>query len=79
MSDKKSANLKVEDGRRMRDEEIFEYGCARMRAKNSAKEGEVWMVRRVRATLVKMVVHGGSLISHKLLRTELEVDGGPKR
>ena len=50
----------------MRDEEIFENGCAGRRAKDSAKEGEVWMVRQVRVTLAEMVVRGGGPISHKL-------------
>ena len=44
MSDKKSANLKVEDGRRMRDEEVLEGSGARVRPKDSVKEGKIGMI-----------------------------------
>ena len=45
---------------------VCDNGCARVRPKNSAKEGKVGMIRGVRATLVKMVTRGDSPISHKL-------------
>ena len=45
MSDKETANLKVEDRRRMRNKKILEDGGARVRAKDSAKKWKVGMVR----------------------------------
>ena len=66
MSDKETANLKMEDRRRMRNKKIFEDGGARVRAKDSAKEGEVGMIRRVRATVTEMVARGSGPIPHKL-------------
>ena len=50
----------------MGDEQILKDCCVRARAKNSTKEGKIGMIRRVRATLAEMVVHGDSPISHKL-------------
>ena len=56
----------------MRDEEIFEDSCTRMRAKDSVKEGEIRMIRGVRATLAEMVACGGGPISHKLRNGGME-------
>ena len=56
----------MKDGRRMGDKEILKDSCARVRLKNSTKEGKVGMIQGVRATLAKMVTHGDSPISHKL-------------
>ena len=50
----------------MGDEQILKDGCVRARVKNSTKEGKIGMIRRVQATLAKMVVCGDSPISHKL-------------
>ena len=68
MNDKKSADLKMKDGGRMGDEEILEGSCARVRPKNSAKEGKVGVIRGVRATLAKMVARRENPISHKQRR-----------
>ena len=65
MSDKKLANLKVDDGRRMRDKEVLEDGGARVRPKDSVKEGKIGMIRGMRVTLAKMVASRDSPISHQ--------------